>query len=91
MMMTFLLHFASILPMLMKSNGQLSRIDGCRQFSFCNFMVALDLLMGPSSKSLSLGIILHIKVSLMGKKICTTLTWWWWTTMGYSYVLTLGT
>jgi len=65
-MMTFLLHFASILLILMKSNGQLLRIDKCKWFNFHNFKVALDLSMGPSSKSVGPRTILHIEASLMG-------------------------
>jgi len=62
-MMAFLLHFTSILPILMKSNGQLLRI---KQLNFYNFKVELDLLMGPSSISIDPRIILHIEGSLMG-------------------------
>jgi hypothetical protein len=65
-MMTFLLHFASILPILMKSNGQLLRIDRCKQLNFYNFKVVLDLLMGPSSKSIGPRKILRIEANLMG-------------------------
>jgi hypothetical protein len=64
--MTFLLHFTSILLILIKSNGQLLRIDICTRLNFYNFKVALDLLMGPSSKSVGPRIILHIEASLMG-------------------------
>jgi hypothetical protein len=65
-MMPFLLHCASILLILMKSNGQLLNIDKCKWLYFYNFKVTLDLLMGPSSKFVSLRTLLCIEANLMG-------------------------
>ncbi len=90
--MTYLLHLASILPLLMRFIGPLLNSNGFWWHNFHNFKVALDLLMGPSSKSISLGIIRPIVIGLMGRKRSTTWTiQLWWTTVGCSFIWTSGT
>jgi len=71
MMMAYLLHFASILPLPMKFIGPLLSVDGFWQHNFHNSKVTLDLLMVHSSKFISLRTIHPIVASLMGGKRCT--------------------
>jgi hypothetical protein len=68
MMMAYVLHLASILPLSMKFVGPLLNNNGFMQHNFHNSRVALDLLMGPSSKSINLGTICPIIIGLMGRK-----------------------
>jgi hypothetical protein len=59
-------HLASIIPLSPRCNGPLSRNDGFLLCRFYNFKATLDLLMGPSSKFISLGALCFIKDILMG-------------------------
>jgi len=59
------------MPLLMRFNGPLLNDNEFWQHSFHNSKATLDLLMGPSSKSISIGTICPIIDGLMGlKKIC---------------------
>jgi hypothetical protein len=55
----------------MKFIGPLLSVDGFWQHNFHNSKVTLDLLMGPSSKFISLGTICPIVANLMGGKRCS--------------------
>jgi hypothetical protein len=68
--MTYLFHLASIIPLLTRSNGPLLKNDGFLLCGFYNFKGTLDLLMGPSSKFISLGTMCPIRAILMGEKKC---------------------
>jgi hypothetical protein len=68
--MAYLFHLASVIPLSTRSNGPLSRNDEFLLCRFYNFKATLDLLMGPSSKFISLGTMCPIKAILMGGKKC---------------------
>jgi hypothetical protein len=70
MMMAYLLHLASILSLLMRFVGPLLNNEKFLQQKFHNFRVTLDLLMGPSSKSINLRTIHPIILGLMGENKC---------------------
>jgi hypothetical protein len=68
--MAYFFHLASIIPLSPRSNSPLSRNDKFLLCRFYNFKATLDLLIGPSSKFISLGTMCSIKAILLGGKKC---------------------
>ncbi len=86
-MMAYLLHFTSSMSLWIRFVNPLLSSDKFWQHKFHNSKAALDLLMGPSSKSINFKTIHPIILGLMGEKKCIAWTTrLWQTTMGYLFI-----